>query len=202
MLNNDTVSEALKEGEVVMGLLPKRRPSLAKRCVAHLRTIEAVIDLRQIGSIQELCQSVAAQRQRPISVLPFPLPRHIDGVCFATDDLDLIFVANDALPSAQTHTIVHELMHLWLGHTGVDHLDDLQRIFKYIDLPQAFKVALCRSRYDSPQEQETELLATMLTERWHARHPQGVSEVPSVLSEPERHMLQRHIDLAALWVEE
>ncbi len=99
-------------------------------------------------------------------VLPKPGPC---GVWIATEHADLIIHESETSKSHQEHIVLHELAHMICAHVGVDSIRSEQvtgLLFPDLD-PAYVRTALMRSVYDSDQEQEAEVMATVLFDRLH-----------------------------------
>ncbi len=58
--------------------------ALEAACQAHLKTLEASIDLGQMADVQTLCEALARQRRRPIHLEASQLPADVAGAWLAT----------------------------------------------------------------------------------------------------------------------
>ncbi|MFK4272504.1 M48 family metalloprotease [Streptomyces milbemycinicus] len=86
------------------------------------------------------------------------------GIWLATDSGDYVLYDAQTSPLHQEHIILHEI-----GHLVCDHRSGSgdQRLYRQIDLADAesLRQALARSRYSDLQEQEAEMIATLVLER-------------------------------------
>ncbi|MFD9962069.1 hypothetical protein [Amycolatopsis sp. NPDC058986] len=135
---------------------------IRNRCQA---LVEAV-DVTQPFTARSLCVILAEQRGRKLYV--HPLPRDMNdegtpcGVWLATDAADHIFFEEHTSPFHQEHIIMHELAHMICGHT----IADLPaRILDDTTGPEEIQQILLRTNYSTDQEQEAELVATLLLEK-------------------------------------
>ncbi|MCA6094063.1 ImmA/IrrE family metallo-endopeptidase [Streptomyces sp. SCA3-4] len=124
------------------------------------------IPLPEPFSAQELCTRLAAERSRPLHLLPLPTPTAPgtpSGMWLATERADYVFYDEQTSPLHQEHIIMHEIGHMVCDHrSGIDDL----RLYRHIDItdPQSIRQALPRLRYSDQQEQEAEMIATLILE--------------------------------------
>ncbi|MGW7367116.1 hypothetical protein ACWGI8_27700 [Streptomyces sp. NPDC054841] len=85
------------------------------------------------------------------------------GIWLATDSGDYVLYDAQTSPLHQEHIILHEIGHLVCDHRsgGRD-----QQLYRRIDLAdsESIRQALPRSRYSDLQEQEAEMIATLVLE--------------------------------------
>lgn len=134
-------------------MLSARR--LRKRCWETVRRLR----LPDPFSVPALIDSISAQRGRTLYLHPLDHPAGGPdmpcGMWVATDVADHIFFEQRTSTFHQEHIILHELGHMICGHTlGVVDAD-----------PDVVRGALGRTSYDTRQEQEAEMVATLLLDR-------------------------------------
>ncbi|WP_330349975.1 hypothetical protein [Streptomyces sp. NBC_00582] len=114
-------------------------------------------------------------------MIPYPLesPGPL-GVCVATETADVIFYQQDTTRPHQDHIILHEV-----GHILVGHLSASSTVPRHD--PGAGPVRL-RTVYDSEEELEAELIATIILERSAMR---GVCQGLDGPAAPEDPVLER-----------
>jgi hypothetical protein len=113
-----------------------------------------------------LCATVAAKRGRPILLSPMASQDDIWGLWVATDTSDLIFYDQGTTPPHQQHIILHELSHVLCDHYRVSFsAGDSRRLLPDLD-PEMVRRILGRTTYSAVEEQEAELLASLI--RQHA----------------------------------
>lgn len=117
-------------------------------------------------SVSELCARLAVDRGRPLDLRPLPTPTVPDmptGIWLATQSADYVLYDAQTSPLHQEHIILHEI-----GHLVCDHRSDRgdHQLYRQIDLADAESIrqALPRSRYSDLQEQEAEMIATLILE--------------------------------------
>ncbi|MFD0266116.1 hypothetical protein ACFVGY_05890 [Streptomyces sp. NPDC127106] len=149
-----------------------RYAALRRRCQALLRDIE----VPRPFSVEALCAALARQRNRPLHLHPLPRSTAEAGACgiwLATDEDDHIFFEQRTSRMHQEHIVLHEIGHMLLDHQGGEGaapaalLPDLN--------PRLVSRLLGRTCYGTPQEQEAEMLASLIRIRidhpFEARRP-------------------------------
>lgn len=115
--------------------------------------------------LERFQQRLADQRGRPLHVQDMPSrgPGDPSGLWLGTATRDFVFVDPAARPVHREHIILHELAHMVLDHesdaTGLD--ESLVALLPSFD-PSTIKTMLGRTRYSATEEQEAELLATLI----------------------------------------
>ncbi|MEU1817886.1 ParH-like protein [Streptomyces roseifaciens] len=117
-------------------------------------------------SAQDLCERLAAERDRPLRLLALPtptVPGTPSGMLLSVETQDFILYDGQTSPLHQEHIIVHEIGHLVCNHRSA--LDDT-RLHRHLDItdPQSVRRVLPRIRYGDEQEQEAEMIATLILE--------------------------------------
>lgn len=135
---------------------------LRRRCEARLSELA----LPSPFDARALCASVAESRGRPIHLMPMSGGLGVCGLWVATDSSDLIFYEGTTTPPHQEHIILHELSHLLCDHYPVPLADPGQARLLLPDLdPEVVRRVLGRTTYSAVEEQEAELLATLIRQR-------------------------------------
>lgn len=138
-----------------------RERRLRRQCRALLRELDVP---RPFGA-RELCRRLSEHRGRPIRLMAYPIERPGPfGLWLATDETDVIVYQSRTTPAHQEHIILHEVGHIIAGHEGESDLR--------------------RSSYDSRQEREAELIATIL-QAWAGRSD-GLGERDEPGTDPGR----------------
>ncbi|PXX54911.1 hypothetical protein DFR70_12252 [Nocardia tenerifensis] len=131
-----------------------------RRLLRRCRRALADLPLPQPFSAEELCGLIAEWRGRKLVLHPLPGEiRAIDedapcGLWVATDRADFIFYEDRTVHLHREHIIVHELAHMLLGHSMFELADPAD--------PGAAAAILGRAGYTSRQEQEAEMLASLI----------------------------------------
>jgi hypothetical protein len=113
-------------------------------------------------SVAGLCEVISAQRGRPLHVHPLDVPASAGlnacGLWIATDVADHVFVEHRTSLFHQEHIILHEI-----GHMLCDHVTE--------GLPSGLTdgevdwQVLARTSYTTRQEQDAEMVASLILER-------------------------------------
>lgn len=136
---------------------------LTERCRQRL----AALDLPRPFDVHALCERIGRHRDRPLTLLPMDLePGSPCGLWVGTDERDYIVYQRATTPLHQEHIIVHELAHVLCGHVDSGGLGEEQARRLFPDLaPGTVRRVLGRGAYSSEEEQEAELLASMILQR-------------------------------------
>jgi hypothetical protein len=135
---------------------------LRSRCEARLDALP----LPAPFSAQALCELVAAQRGRAIRLVPMVKSVDVCGMWVSVGSADLIFYEQATTSPHQQHIILHELSHLLCDHypSGVAELDQWRLLLPDLD-PRMVRRILGRTAYTEVEEQEAELLASLIQQR-------------------------------------
>lgn len=139
-----------------------------RRLTARCRRVADALPLPRPFELQQFIQVLAAERGRPITVLPIPArPNGPCGLLAATDEVDYILYAADTSPMHQQHILLHEIAHLLCEHHRAPAAEGAQGGASFAGLlprlPQELvNRVLGRTAYSEPQEREAELLATLI----------------------------------------
>ena len=172
---------------------------LRTACRRRLNALSTQLRLDRLSGVEELCAFLTEQRNRPVLLEAVSLPPTIAGVWVAIERADYIFYAHDAPRPHQEHIILHEVAHLLCGHASVPGQIELLQALLFPHLDQSIvRTALGRSHYDTRQEREAELMATMMEHRWlrrRRRHgPVGLDKTDEERDTAERlDMLARNL---------
>jgi IrrE N-terminal-like domain len=167
------------------------RNDLQRRCERLLRDA----DVPDPFDVDEFCARLAASRGRPLRLVPLPPgsgPAMPCGLWVATRDEDLIHVEPDTSPLHRGHIVLHELGHIVCHHPpAAVQAAAFARLLPDLD-PDLVERMLGRTSYTDPQEQEAEMVASLLLAR-RGRHmpaaptPEGTDgEVAQVLGRLSR----------------
>lgn len=126
------------------------------------------LDLPTPFDIDEFRRRIEADRRRPLTLrrLPTEAASAFCGIYIQTADADLVYYVAATASAHEEHIIVHELMHLVMGHGALQAPpasvgEDLARLLPGLD-PSLVERALGRSGYRASEEHEAELLASMV----------------------------------------
>jgi hypothetical protein len=135
---------------------------LRRRC----EPILAQIDLPRPFSIEALCHHIAEQRGRPLYLHPLPPEAAVSGTCglwLGTAIDDHVFYEKQTSRLHQEHIMLHEFGHILFGHDSLDAGDNVgaQALLSDLD-PRLVRHLLGRTNYTTRQEQEAEMLASLI----------------------------------------
>lgn len=137
--------------------MPHRQLSLRKRC----ENILGHLDLPHPFSLEVLCHRIAEQRGRPIRLHPLPKEAAESGVCglwVGTASVDYVFYEAQTTPLHREHIVLHELGHILFGH----HSLEAEEPDRTDEADDRAPTVLGRTNYTTRQEQEAEMLASMI----------------------------------------
>lgn len=140
------------------------------------------LPLLQPFCIGTLCSELSKRRRRPLHLHPIPLDTsEVCGLWIGTDAEDHIFYEQHTARSHQEHIILHEIGHMLFGHRSDASVASVasgvsDALFPDLDTRLVRRV-LGRTNYSSRQEQEAEMLASLIragdaAPTWH--RPPGV----------------------------
>lgn len=111
-----------------------------------------------------LCAAVAEHLDRPVALLPMPLPPQAPcGVVLSMPNRYYIAYDAQTSPLHQRHIVAHELGHLLAGHlAGALSNSELARLLAPELDPKLVAAILGRSGYDERTEWEAEFIAGLL----------------------------------------
>ncbi|MEU8437273.1 hypothetical protein AB0F18_31125 [Streptomyces sp. NPDC029216] len=113
------------------------------------------MDLTHPFSLDALCTRIAERRGRPIRLHPLPREAAESGVCglwVGTETVDYVFYEAHTTPLHREHIVLHELGHILFGHHSLEGEEN----------DGMAPVVLGRTNYTTRQEQEAEMLASMI----------------------------------------
>ncbi len=135
---------------------------LRTRCEARLGELH----LPTPFDIQQFCRYIGECRGRSILLHPVDSPAGPCGTWLAGPTSDHIFYERHTSPLHQEHIILHEVSHLLYGHrSGSVSAGDLQALLLPDLRPEMVESVLRRRAYSTDDEQEAELLASLILER-------------------------------------
>lgn len=138
-----------------------RERELRRRCRRELRALAIDPPLR----VDLLCQRLGKRRGRPIRLVSYSLPVPGPfGLWLATGSTDYILYQAETTRVHQDHIILHEVGHILADHHSDDTDDEYWRQMMPDLSLEVIRRALRRTHYDTEQEQEAELVATIIME--------------------------------------
>lgn len=135
-----------------------------RRLNRHCRRLADTLPLPVPFDLDRLIDAVAARRGRRIDVVPVATgPDAPCGLLATTDEVDYILYADDTSPLHRQHILLHELAHLLCDHHKTPAATAVESAELLTKLPPALvRRVLGRTVYSQPQEQEAELLASLI----------------------------------------
>jgi IrrE N-terminal-like domain len=116
-------------------------------------------------SVDAMVSELAQQRGRPIELrtLPSGTMTNACGLWISTDARDEIYVEEKTTPFHREHIILHELGHMLCDHESAE-ADEPSPLARFLpDLsPDLIRRLLGRTNYTTEQEQEAELVASLI----------------------------------------
>jgi hypothetical protein len=142
--------------------------SLQRRCQSRLHALQ----LPDQVELSALLARLMAIRGRPIVLRPITRRPGPCGLWAALPARDYVFYEADTSPLHQVHIILHELAHLIWGHRSayVLDLELLQSVLPDIE-PGVLETVLRRAHYETIEEQEAEVLASLVLRRMTLGEP-------------------------------
>ncbi|SEG54382.1 hypothetical protein SAMN05216223_106119 [Actinacidiphila yanglinensis] len=136
---------------------------LWERC----RSTVATLDLPDPFDVVTFIGMLARGRGRPIELIPLTArPNTPCGLLVTTDRADYIAYSTDTTPLHQQHILLHEVAHLICGHhQTAPAVSDAARVLLLHLPPSLIRRVLGRTVYTEPQEQEAELVASLILYR-------------------------------------
>ncbi|WP_188300249.1 hypothetical protein [Streptomyces sp. CBMA156] len=127
------------------------------------------LDLAAPFSLDGVCARLAAVRRRPIHLHPLPPGAAEAGACglwLATGTDDYIFFEQQTSRPHQEHIVLHEIGHMLLDHPAPAALGAVVPIERLGQVdPALARHLLARTDYTTRQEQEAEMLASLIRTR-------------------------------------
>ena len=126
------------------------------------------VDMPVPLTVQGLVSTLETARRRPIQLVAMTISEQAGpcGLWVATAATDYVLYRRDSSPVLQVQTMLHELMHMALGHTGKPVIRGAEQLTQSFDAAGAETVlARTSATYDQQQEMDAELLATYLGAR-------------------------------------
>lgn len=137
-----------------------RQDPLMAACAERLRSITLPVPF----DLDAFCASVAAQRGRPLYVVPMPDTANADrpfGAWLRFEEADVIYYESATSPVHRTHIVFHEIAHMLCGHRAEDA--PLAALFP--DIAPHVLGAMFRHGYSTEAEHEAELLAALMLDQ-------------------------------------
>lgn len=136
--------------------------ALRRRCEETLREVS----LPSPFNVETFCAVLSERRGRPIHLCAMTMGISPCGVWLALPQVDYIFYEEGTTRLHREHIVLHELGHVLSDHAPTDVLDEevIRALMPGLDVRMVQRV-LGRTSYSAVQEQEAELLASLVLER-------------------------------------
>ena len=146
---------------------------VTRRAYRKWRALVADLPLPDPFTVPDLVTAIAERRGRPIDIgtLPGGATAQTCGVWFQLVDRDVILVEENTSSFHRDHIILHELGHMLCDHRGGD--DAIAGLIRMLpDLsPDLVRRMLNRTAYTNDEEQEAELVASLIRITAETRAP-------------------------------
>ncbi|WP_174554116.1 hypothetical protein [Microtetraspora fusca] len=119
--------------------------------------------------------ALAERRGRIVELMPMPGGAVQCGALVATDEADYIFYAASTTRLHREHILLHEVGHLLCGHIGDAKLEALPKLLLPNLSVDLVRRVLGRTDYSAAEEQEAELVASMVAQRARRRSAGSVA---------------------------
>jgi hypothetical protein len=138
--------------------------------------IAAKLPVPKPFDFEAFVRTIGSRRGRRIELIPVEAqPGNPCGLLVSTDRCDYIFYAANTTPLHQLHIQCHELAHLLRGHGGTSALDTEAAALLMPSLPASLiERVLGRTAYSTENEQDAELLASLIMRRIGHVRPQRI----------------------------
>ncbi|MCZ7414802.1 MULTISPECIES: hypothetical protein [unclassified Streptomyces] len=170
-------------------------PKTSRR--ARCEAVADALDLPRPFDLDVLCERIAAERGRPLRLVPLeaaPDGSLPCGVWVATRNTDLIFYEPATSSFHKLQIVLHELSHMLLGHGSPDAErpayvsrlmpepdgEPVEDDEDELDMDQLLHI-LGRTSYSDDEERDAELLATILSDRAVTSVPAKCDQAADVL---------------------
>lgn len=157
------------------------RHQIRRRC----EEIFASLDLPAGFDIPVLCERLGQQRGVPIRLLAVPLDaEQFYGAWVTSSVADFVLYETNTSKPHQEHIVAHELAHMLCGHRTSGELDTAIAELLFPDIDRDLvRDMLTRGGYSDQQEQEAELMASVILERITRRPLETTWTVPADAAE-------------------
>ncbi|WP_416972985.1 ParH-like protein [Streptomyces sp. 4F14] len=138
-----------------------------KRLWQRCRKLVDGLDLPTPFDTGAFIARLAKDRARPIELVPVAARPHLPcGLLVTTDHADRILYPADTTPLHQRHIQLHEVAHLLCGHheTSPAAASAVEVLLPHLP-PALVQRVLGRTVYTEPQEEEAELVASLILSR-------------------------------------
>lgn len=142
---------------------------LRHRCEDVVRALDHRVGISTPWDLNAFLDRLEQDRGRPIELIPFTatVPGALCGIWVGTDQLDLIYHEEATSVLHQDHIILHEIGHMICDHTGtaLSGAEHVRNLLRTDAVRGQVETVLGRGAYTAVEEQEAELVATLILER-------------------------------------
>lgn len=135
--------------------------TLRKRYMTRIRDLAIPIPF----DVRIFTSTLSDRRCRPIVLQPMPLLGEPFGAWIEEASVDVVFYEQRTTPLHQQHIILHELGHVLCDHRGIADIELAKSLSSDTGLPVERLRALRDGRYTGEEEQEAEMIATLILAR-------------------------------------
>ena len=116
--------------------------------------------------INDFCRVISSRRRRALHLVPKQTRLGPCGVWLSLPDADYVFFESETSQLHREHIILHELGHLLCEHQPTEVIDEevIAQLFPDLN-PTVVHRVLGRTTYTAVEEQEAEVLASLVRER-------------------------------------
>lgn len=165
--------------------MPNR--DLEQYCDEQVQRLVREVGIPRPFILSTFLDQFAEWRGRRIELWPFDhIPRGMCGLWLGFPDHDVIAYSR-ATPLHSEHIILHEVGHMLCNHKGTASVgDDLVRLLPNLN-PALISKVLGRTSYSDIEEQEAELIATLIAKKAAGGRPRSRSaSTPGLTPELDR----------------
>ena len=168
--------------------------SIRKQCESALQGVPVPNPF----DINDFCRVISARRGRALHLVPKQTRLGPCGVWLSLPDVDYVFYEPETSQLHREHIILHELGHLLCEHQPTEVIDDevITQLFPDLN-PTVVHRVLGRTTYTAVEEQEAEMVASLVRERveLELRDARAGGDDPeSSIAGPDRGVVQRTRD--------
>lgn len=137
------------------------------RLQARCRSILDELHVPQPSCLEDIVRWTEGLRGRPLFLKELPRQAAGAGACglwLGTDNGDFVFYEPRTAPLHQEHIILHEIGHIVADHHHAPHSDidsGLENLLQGLQ-PHLIRRLMARTSYTTVQEQEAEMLASLM----------------------------------------
>jgi hypothetical protein len=143
-------------------------PAVRRRCAGLVRRLARTVGIPAPFAMGEFLGRLSAHRDgRVVELLPLAVEELPSGVCGLWLELagrDIVGFPAAAARTHRDHIVLHEIGHMLAGHHGVFAGAATEALLPDLD-PEMVRSVLGRSVYGEVQEQEAELIASLILQR-------------------------------------